>query len=46
MLGRMREALKQPGATMSWTQLAGVTIFVLTVALLWRQVTLYIMREL
>jgi hypothetical protein len=31
---------------MSWTQLAGATVFVLVVAIGWRQVTLYVMREI
>jgi hypothetical protein len=46
MLGRLSDALKSPGGGLSWTQLAGATVFVLVVALAWRQVTFYIMREI
>ena len=46
MLGRMMDALGSPSKGMTWTQLAGATVFVLVVALAWRQVTFYIMREI
>jgi hypothetical protein len=46
MLGKMMDALKSPGGDFTWTQLAGATVFVLVVALMWRQVTHYIMREI
>lgn len=39
-------ALKAPSQSMTWTQLALATMFVLVVAVAWRQVTLMIMREL
>jgi hypothetical protein len=38
--------LKSPTANMTWTQLAGATVFVIVVALMWRQVTLFIMKEM
>ena len=46
MLGRLADALKSPSANMTWTQLAGATIFVIVVALMWRQVTHMLMGEL
>lgn len=46
MLAKLVTSLSAPSKTMSWTQLAGATVFVITVALMWRQVTLYIMREI
>lgn len=46
MLSDMMDRLKSPTSGMTWTQLAGATIFVIVVALMWRQVTLFIMREL
>lgn len=46
MLSEMMERLKSPTANMSWTQLAGATVFVIVVALMWRQVTLFIMKEI
>jgi hypothetical protein len=46
MLGRMMDALSSPAKGLTWTQLAGATVFVLAVALAWRQVTFYIMREI
>jgi hypothetical protein len=46
MLGRMMNSLSEPGKGMTWTQLAAATVFVLVVALAWRQVTFYIMREI
>jgi hypothetical protein len=45
MLGRITSALNRPGQNMTWTQLAGATVFVLVVILAWRQVTFMIMRE-
>ena len=39
-------SLKTPFASMTWTQLAAVTVFVLTVALGWRQVVLFIGQEI
>lgn len=45
-LGSIGPTLKTPSDTMSWTQLAAATVFVLVVAFGWRQVTLMIMREL
>lgn len=38
--------LKSPTQNMSWVQLGGATVFVIVVALMWRQVTLFIMKEL
>lgn len=46
MLSDAVDRLKAPSANMSWTQLAGATVFVIVVAVMWRQVTLFIMREL
>lgn len=46
MLSNITKSLQAPSQSMTWTQLAGATVFVITVALLWRQVTLYIMREI
>jgi hypothetical protein len=46
MLGKMIDGLKTPSQSMTWQQLAATTVFVLTVAIAWRQVTLYIMREI
>lgn len=43
---RIAAALKAPSQSMSWLQLAGATIFVVVVLIAWRQVTLYIMREI
>lgn len=40
-------ALQTPfSSSMSWAQLAGVVVFVLTVALAWRQVVLFIGQEI
>lgn len=39
-------SLSAPSQDMTWTQLAAATVFVLVVAVAWRQVTLMIMREL
>ena len=46
MLGRMMDALKAPASGLSWTQLAGATVFVIVVALAWRQVVLWGMKEI
>jgi hypothetical protein len=46
MVTRIASALAQPGNGMSWAQLGAATVFVIAVALMWRQVTLYIMREI
>lgn len=46
MLSRIMDGLKAPSDKMSWTQLAAATVFVLVVAVMWRQVTLFIMREI
>jgi hypothetical protein len=46
MLSRVFSSLSAPSGGMSWKQLAAATVFVITVALLWRQVTLFIMREI
>lgn len=46
MLTDMMDRLKSPTSSMTWTQLAGATVFVIIVAFMWRQVTLFIMKEL
>lgn len=46
MLGRMMDAIHAPSKSTTWTQLAAATVFVLMVAVAWRQVTLYVMREI
>lgn len=46
MFTRLTAALQAPSANLSWLQLGAASIFVLTVALMWRQVTLIIMREI
>jgi hypothetical protein len=46
MLSKIASSLSSPSKTMTWTQLAGATVFVIVVALAWRQVTFYIMREI
>lgn len=46
MLSEVMDRLKSPSSGMSWTQLAGATVFVIVVALMWRQVTLFIMKEI
>jgi hypothetical protein len=45
-ISHLRSSLTAPSKSMSWTQLAGATIFVMVVAVAWRQVTLIIMREI
>ena len=46
MLGNLMDSLAAPSKSMTWTQLGAATIFVIAVAVAWRQVTLYIMREI
>jgi hypothetical protein len=46
MLGRIGSAISSPGGGFTWTQLAAVTVFVIVVACLWRQVTHLIMGEI
>lgn len=46
MLSEMMDRLKSPTSNMTWTQLAGVTVFVIVVAVMWRQVVQFIMREI
>jgi hypothetical protein len=46
MLSRFVASLNAPSKNMTWTQLAGATVFVIVIALMWRQVTHYIMREI
>lgn len=45
MFGRISDAIAHPSANPSWSQLAAMTIFVLTIALLWRQVVMMVTRE-
>jgi hypothetical protein len=46
MLGNVMDSLGRPSQGMTWTQLAAATVFVLVVAVGWRQITFYIMREM
>lgn len=46
MLGSIMDTLRRPGGSMTWTQLGAATVFVITVAIAWRQITFYIMREM
>jgi hypothetical protein len=47
LLTRISGAANAPaGGGFSWAQLAGATVFVLVVAVAWRQVTHFIMREI
>jgi hypothetical protein len=46
MLGNVMDSLGRPSSGMTWTQLAAATVFVLVVAVGWRQITFYIMREM
>lgn len=46
MLGRIGSSLQSPSANMSWTQLAASVVFVLVVLFAWRQVVLFIRREI
>lgn len=38
--------LSRPSQSMTWSQLAAATMFVLVVIIAWRQVTLMLLREL
>lgn len=46
MLGRVWSSLATPPSGVSWVQLGAATVFILAVALAWRQVTAYILREI
>lgn len=46
MLGRVMDSLARPSSGMSWIQLAGATVFVIVVAVGWRQVTLLVKGEI
>ena len=46
MLRDVLDGLKRPSNGMTWGQLAAATVFVIVVAIGWRQVTFYIMREM
>lgn len=46
LLTRIGGAISRPSQGMTWPQLGAAVVFVLVVALMWRQVTLYIMREI
>jgi len=47
LVTRTWNALQTPfGNAMTWTQLAAVTVFILVVALAWRQVVLFIAQEI
>lgn len=47
LVTRIGAALQTPfGNSMSWAQLAAVTVFILIVALAWRQVVLFIAQEI
>lgn len=46
MLGSVMDSLGRPSSGMTWIQLAAATVFVLVVAVGWRQITFYIMREM
>lgn len=46
MWGKITSSLSSPGKNISWTQLAAATVFVIVVAIAWRQVTFFIMREI
>lgn len=45
MLLEIASRLKNPTQNMTWLQLAAATAFVITVAVMWRQIVLYIARE-
>ncbi len=45
MIGKVMDTLAEPSPSMSWAQLAGATVFVITVAIAWRQVVHFIMDE-
>ena len=44
-LSRLATGLDTPSKSMTWKQLGASVIFVLAVLIAWRQVTLFIMRE-
>lgn len=46
MLGKIAESLRSPSQTMTWGQLAAAVVFVIVIAIAWRQVTLMIAGEL
>lgn len=46
MLGNVMDSLQRPSQGMTWTQLGAAVVFVLVVAVAWRQITFYIMREM
>lgn len=46
MLSEMIDRLKTPTGSMSWLQLGAATVFVIVVALMWRQVMLMLMKEI
>jgi hypothetical protein len=46
MDSRILSSLARPTESMSWVQLGALTMFVLTVAFAWRQVTHMIMDEI
>jgi len=46
MLGNVMDSLGRPSQGMTWAQLAAATVFVLVVAVAWRQIIFYIMREM
>jgi hypothetical protein len=47
MTGRMGAALSSPFSTsMTWTQLAAVVVFITVVLFAWRQVILFVGREI
>ena len=45
MLSELMDRLKTPTANMSWPQLAAATVFVIVVAVAWRQVVHMITHE-
>lgn len=45
MFGRIAAALQKPSDGQTWLQLAAMVIFMITVAIAWRQTTFYIMGE-
>lgn len=46
MLSSIAASLRKPTDTMTWTQLAASAIFIVAVLMAWRQVTMFIMREI
>jgi uncharacterized membrane protein YoaK (UPF0700 family) len=45
LISRIGASLARPSANMSWLQLGATVVFVVVVALAWRQVTMLIVRE-